>query len=66
MLKSVASEAKVITGHSAIYGLSNVLDRMVGFLMLPVHTRFFPPSDYANLFEIVLLTRGILLPIVYA
>ena len=59
MVKSVASEAKLIARHSVIYGLSNVLDRMVGFLMLPVYTRFLTPSDY-GIMELIYMTTSII------
>jgi len=40
--------------HTLVYGLSPVLARAVGFLMLPLYTRVLSPSDYGTL-ELVLL-----------
>ena len=55
MVQSVGSEAKVIARHSAVYGLANILDRVVGFLMIPVYTRFLTPADYGVL-ELIYMT----------
>jgi len=55
MAESVAKEAKVIARHTAVYGLANVLDRAISFLMLPVYTRFLTPSDYGIL-ELIHMT----------
>jgi O-antigen/teichoic acid export membrane protein len=46
MAKTVASELKVISKHSSIYGLSNVLNRIVSFILLPVYTHYLTPADY--------------------
>lgn len=59
MVKSVASEAKVIAKHGFIYGLANVLDRIISFVMIPVYTRFLTPSDYGVL-ELLYITSSIL------
>jgi O-antigen/teichoic acid export membrane protein len=59
MTQSVGGEVKVITKHSLIYGLSNVLDRVIGFLMLPVYTRFLTPADY-GVMELIFTTTNLL------
>jgi O-antigen/teichoic acid export membrane protein len=59
MSKTVGSEVKVIARHSSIYGLANVLDRIVTFVMLPVYTRFLTPADYGIL-ELVYMTTSII------
>lgn len=46
MANDVGTELKVLSKHSAVYGFSNVLSRIVGFLLLPVYTRFLTPADY--------------------
>lgn len=33
-------------GHAATYALGNIVSRLVGFLMLPIYTRFLTPADY--------------------
>ena len=32
--------------HSAIYGLGTVLNNLIGFILLPLYTRFLTPGDY--------------------
>jgi O-antigen/teichoic acid export membrane protein len=32
--------------HSSIYFLGNILRQLIGFLMLPIYTRYLSPSDY--------------------
>jgi O-antigen/teichoic acid export membrane protein len=59
MVESVSKEAKVIARHSFIYGLSNVMDRLVGFVMLPVYTRFLTPADY-GIMELIYMTTSII------
>jgi O-antigen/teichoic acid export membrane protein len=59
MAESVAKEAKVIARHSVVYGLSSVLDRIVGFVMLPVYTRFLTPADY-GVMELIYMTTSII------
>ncbi len=46
MAKTVASELKVISRHSGIYGLSNILNRIVSLILLPVYTHYLTPADY--------------------
>ncbi len=59
MSGSVAKEAKVIVRHSFVYGLSNVLDKLVSFIMLPVYTRYLTPADY-GIMELISMTTGII------
>ena len=33
-------------GHAATYAIGNVARRVVGFVMLPIYTRFLSPADY--------------------
>jgi len=42
MLKNIKS----LTKQSAVYGVGHILSRSVGFLLLPIHTRFLQPVDY--------------------
>ena len=35
--------------HSAVYSFANLLQKGVGFLMIPVYTRFLSPTDYGVL-----------------
>jgi O-antigen/teichoic acid export membrane protein len=36
-----------LTKHSAIYGLGHILSRSIGILLLPLHTNYIPPEQYA-------------------
>lgn len=35
-----------MAGHASIYAVGNIMRQLVGFLMLPVYTRFLTPVDY--------------------
>ncbi len=47
------------TSQSMIFGLGGVLGSAVGFLLIPVYTRFLSPADYGVL-EILTVTAGLL------
>ncbi len=32
--------------HYSVYGLTNMLSRLVGFLMIPLYTSYITPADY--------------------
>ncbi|MDY0131702.1 MAG: oligosaccharide flippase family protein [Desulforegulaceae bacterium] len=51
-------EFKELIKHSAIYGSANFLKKGIGFLMIPVYTRFLTPADYGVL-ELLDLTLEI-------
>lgn len=59
MANSVKKEAKLLANHTLVYGLGNMLNRIVGFLMIPIYTRFLSPDNYGVL-EIVTLTTEII------
>lgn len=40
------SQTKRILKHSTIYAAGNILRQLVGFLMLPIYTRYLSPADY--------------------
>lgn len=40
------SQAKKMAKHSSIYAIGNISRQLVGFLMLPVYTRYLSPADY--------------------
>lgn len=46
---SVAAEIQTAVRHSAVYGLGAVLAKVLGFLLLPVYTRYLGPNDYGVL-----------------
>lgn len=39
-------ELKRFGKHSSIYGIGVVISRAIGFLMIPIYTRYLTPSDY--------------------
>jgi len=49
MAGSVAAELKVVSKHSSIYGLANLLNRGVSLLLLPLYTHYLSPADYGTL-----------------
>lgn len=42
-------QANRMIKHSTIYAIGNISRQLVGFLMLPVYTRFLSPADYGVL-----------------
>ncbi len=56
---SVRKETKLLAYHTMIYGFANLLNRIIGFLMIPVYTRYFSPSDYGVL-EIITITTQVI------
>jgi len=44
--KSSASEVGRIAKHTSIYAIGNISRQLVGFIMLPIYTRFLTPADY--------------------
>ncbi|MBI4167044.1 MAG: oligosaccharide flippase family protein [Acidobacteria bacterium] len=49
-------ELRKIVKHSGIYGIGLVSSKAVGFIMIPVYTRFLAPGDYGTLELLDLLT----------
>jgi len=46
---SIKKELRVLGKHSSVYGLAAVLNGLVGFLLLPVYTRYLTTTDYGTL-----------------
>lgn len=44
--------------HSFVYGLGNLLSKLLGFLLLPIYTRYLTPADYGIL-ALLTLTQSI-------
>ena len=44
--------------HSAVYGLGSVLNRLIGFILLPLYTRFLTPVDY-GISSLLLVTNSV-------
>ena len=52
-------EVKNLAKHVSTYTLGNVLSKVVGFLMIPLYTRYLTPADY-GLLELLTLTSSVL------
>ena len=52
-------------GHTATYAVANLARRLVGFLMLPIYTRFLTPADY-GVIGLMVFTLSLFEPIVGA
>ena len=46
MARGVKSELKILSKHSSIYGMANILNRIVAFVLLPFYTHYLTPEDY--------------------
>src|SRR5687768_10166517 len=55
----LGAQLKSILKHGSIYGISRILSRAVGFLMIPVYTRFLDPEGYGIL-ELLDLTLSVM------
>jgi len=45
----VFAKIKKLLTHSLVYGLGNSANRIVGFFLLPLYSRYIPPEDYGVL-----------------
>lgn len=57
------NEMRFLLKHSFIYGIGTVLSQAIGFVMLPVYTRYLTPKDYGilQLVEISTFMLGMVL-----
>jgi len=55
-------ELKTLGKHSSIYGISNILRKAIGFIMIPVYTAYLTPKDYGviELFDLTLEVLGMI------
>jgi len=44
--ESITQEIRTALRHTTVYGLTNVLAKAVGFLMLPFYTHYLNPTEY--------------------
>lgn len=42
----IKQHIKKIFSHSLIYGVGNVINRLLGFLLLPIYTHYFTPPEF--------------------
>jgi len=54
-------ELKFLLKHSSIYGIGTIVGQAVGFLLLPLYTRYLTPADYgvATLIDITMGLAGV-------
>ncbi len=45
------STIKKLAGQTAIYGVSSILGRLLNYLLVPLHTKFFNPDEYGVVSE---------------
>jgi O-antigen/teichoic acid export membrane protein len=45
------SSIKQLAGHTAIYGLSTILGRLLNYLLVPIYTRVLDPVEYGSVSE---------------
>jgi len=57
------NEIKFLLKHSSIYGIGSVMSQVVGFLLLPLYTRYLTPTDYGvlSLINITISLIGIVI-----
>ena len=58
-MTDLKKETKNIAKHSSVYMLGTVLNKIVGFLMIPIYTSLLLPSDYGILQLVSLSTEMI-------
>ncbi len=56
---SVSNESKLLARHSIIYGIGASVNKVAGFLLLPIYTRYLTTHDY-GIKELVGLSTDIL------
>jgi O-antigen/teichoic acid export membrane protein len=49
MATSHQTQIKKLASHSVIYGMGRYLDKFIGFLLIPLYTRYLVPADYGIL-----------------
>lgn len=54
----LGKEIKQITKHSFVYGTGTIVNRVIGFVMIPVYTRYLVPFEY-GIIELVAMTTEI-------
>ena len=57
--KESKGEFRFLLKHSSVYGIGNLLSKAVGFILLPLYTRYLTPTDYGIL-ELIDVTAGMI------
>lgn len=58
-MSKISSELGFLLKHSSIYGIGNILSKLVAFILLPLYTRYLTPQDYGVL-ELLDVTTGMI------
>jgi O-antigen/teichoic acid export membrane protein len=53
------NEVKNLLKHSSVYGFANLLQKGIGFIMIPLYTYYLSPTDYGVL-ELMDLTINVI------
>jgi len=56
---------KRLAGQTAIYGLSNIVGRVINFLLVPLYTRVFYPGEYGVVTEMYVYVAFLLIVLTY-
>jgi O-antigen/teichoic acid export membrane protein len=56
---------KQLAGQTAIYGLSSIIGRVIGYLLIPLYTRVFIPSEYGISNELYAYSSLLLVLVTY-
>ncbi len=54
-----------LAGQTAIYGLSNIIGRVINFLLVPLYTRVFYPGEYGVVTEMYVYVAFLLIVLTY-
>jgi O-antigen/teichoic acid export membrane protein len=54
-------KVKFFFKHSSIYGIGAIVGQAVGFLLLPLYTRYLTPADYgvATIIDLTMAAAGV-------
>jgi O-antigen/teichoic acid export membrane protein len=63
--KNILNPIKQLAGQTAIYGLSSILGRVIGYLLIPLYTRVFLPAEYGISNELYAYSSLLLVLITY-
>ena len=63
MGSSIRKETGLLAKHYSVYGLTNMLSRLVGFLMIPVYTSYITPANY-GVMELIEITISLIQTVV--
>jgi len=61
--QQMVGEMKKLLKHSAVYGVGNILSKLIGMALMPVYTRYLSPQDY-GIIELLNLTLNLITIIV--